>query len=751
MTDTTAVLGYAWPMVVSPGEEVAFHLSSASLTEAEATLLRVRCADPDPSGPGLRFTQPGCGIDGPVPLRHQPLHPGSCALVPDAPVLNRSGAFSLGLFLWPTAPGSGPQTILSRWRQDLVEGWKLALDAAGHLEFVLAAGGRMWRLALPRPVLEREWIFVSAAYDPAAGRMRLGLDSLDPQGGRDRSGHVEAEAPATITWPRATALVMAAHALEAGDAPRTAAHLDGKIDRPRLHAAALPAETLRAQCESLAPRPGDPALIAAWDFSIGIPGAVVQDTSANRLHGTLRQLPQRAMTGANWDGRTQQWTEAPWQYGAIHFHSDDMADAGWSPDLQLTIPTDWKSGFYALRLRARQDSDDPVESFVAFFVRAPLGKAKSRLALVASTATFLAYANSALRLDQVHAESMLEGLIVLSRDDVYLQEHRELGLSTYDTHSDGSGWCYSSAKRPILNMRPRGATFNYGNDTHIIDWLEQIGQDYDVITDCDIDRHGAQLLGAYGCVITGSHPEYFSRAMLEAFDAYQRGGGRHIYLGGNGFYWRIGWHPTEPHTMEIRRGMIGLRTWEGEPGENGLSFTGEPSGLWRANGRPPQRLVGVGFDAQVFTHSSPYRWLEGAKDPRIAWLTEGLDLERPLGDFGLRGNGAAGLEVDRVDATLGSPPDLVWLATADQLGYGGVPTLEELRTLHRGTMGDQNAQVRADLVFFPTANGGGVFSTGSIAWACALTCHDYDNSVSRITGNALRRFLDPAPFEGFEP
>ncbi len=79
-----------------------------------------------------------------------------------------------------------------------------------------------------------------------------------------------------------------------------------------------------------------------------------------------------------------------------------------------------------------------------------------------------------------------------------------------------------------------------------------------------------------------------------------------------------------------------------------------------------------------------------------------------------------------------------------------MPTLEELRTLHRGVMGDQNALVRADLAFSPTANGGAVFSTGSIAWACALTCHEYENSVSRVTENVLRRFLDPAPFAGFD-
>src|SRR3712207_7504378 len=50
----------------------------------------------------------------------------------------------------------------------------------------------------------------------------------------------------------------------------------------------------------------------------------------------------------------------------------------------------------------------------------------------------------------------------------------------------------------------------------------------------------------------------------------------------------------------------------------------------------PQRLVGAGFSAQVFTRSAPYQWLPAARDPRVAWLTEDVDLGAPLGDFGLR-------------------------------------------------------------------------------------------------------------------
>jgi N,N-dimethylformamidase len=33
--------------------------------------------------------------------------------------------------------------------------------------------------------------------------------------------------------------------------------------------------------------------------------------------------------GHNWTGEYTDWRQAPDQYGAIHFHDDDLADACW--------------------------------------------------------------------------------------------------------------------------------------------------------------------------------------------------------------------------------------------------------------------------------------------------------------------------------------------------------------------------------------------------------------------------------------
>ena len=95
--------------------------------------------------------------------------------------------------------------------------------------------------------------------------------------------------------------------------------------------------------------------------------------------------------------------------------------------------------------------------------------------------------------------------------------------------------------------------------------------------------------------MTGTHPEYYSLKMLDAMQDYTDLGGRLMYLGANGFYWRIAWHPSLDGVIEHRRSEDGMRAWMTQPGESYMAFTGEYSGLWQRNGRPPNVLVGTAF------------------------------------------------------------------------------------------------------------------------------------------------------------
>ena len=64
-----------------------------------------------------------------------------------------------------------------------------------------------------------------------------------------------------------------------------------------------------------------------------------------------------------------------------------------------------------------------------------------------------------------------------------------------------------------------------------------------------------------------------------------------------------------------------------------------------------------------------------------------------------------------------------------------------------GLGGTEAEIIRAEVAFFETPNGGAVFPTGSIAWAGSLSRNGYDNTLARITTNALRRFIEEAPFD----
>ena len=201
-------------------------------------------------------------------------------------------------------------------------------------------------------------------------------------------------------------------------------------------------------------------------------------------------------------------------------------------------------------------------------------------------------------------------------------------------------------------------------DTHLVAWLDAMGHEVDVVTDEDLHAEGLALLAPYKVVLTPSHPEYQSRETLDALSAYVARGGRLMYLGGNGFYWRVAVHPDVPGAVEIRRGEGGIRAWAAEPGEYYNAFDGSYGGLWRRNGRPPQQLVGVGFTSQAPFEGNWYRRAPGADDPRAAWILEGVRGDI-IGDFGLSGGGAAGFELDRADHRLGTPPNTIVVASSE--------------------------------------------------------------------------------------
>jgi N,N-dimethylformamidase len=229
--------------------------------------------------------------------------------------------------------------------------------------------------------------------------------------------------------------------------------------------------------------------------------------------------------------------------------------------------------------------------------------------------------------------------------------------------------------------------------------------------------------------------------MLDGMDEYLNGGGRFLYLSGNGMYWVTGMDAEERHTIEVRR-FAATRSWEAEPGEWHLSTTGELGGPWRFRGRAPQRLLGVGYAAEGFDRGRPYRREPDSFDPRAAFIFEGVGADELIGDFPTLVNewGAAGYEIDRFDHALGTPRHALLLASATGFSDGFQHAIEENFASDSLQGGSVNPFVRADMCFIEYPNHGAVFSTGSISWCSALSYNGYDNNVSRVTANVLTTF-----------
>jgi N,N-dimethylformamidase len=497
--------------------------------------------------------------------------------------------------------------------------------------------------------------------------------------------------------------------------------LNGKIDHPRV------------RC--------DGRVAAEWDLGRDCHGSAVTDVSSRGLDGVAVNMPMRAVTGFNFSGHETDFRVRPDEYGAMFFHDDDLEDARWDADFEFVVP-ELPSGVYAVRLEAGEHSDH-----LPIFVRPPRGRATARIALLLPTYTYLAYANS-------HPEHPGPALdhdpsALLAAEDRYARGERLLSL--YDHHADGTGNCYASALRPLATMRPsyvlpeiRGVS-EFSADLHLVDWLHEMGYEHDIITDEDVDREGADLLERYRVVLTGTHNEYWTERMLDGLERYLSGGGRLMYLSGNGLYWPIAVHPERPHVVEVRRGHNGTGTWRSAPGEVHLSTTGELGGIWRDRGRAPQRLVGVGFCAAGFDRALPYHREPGSLDPRVQFIFDGVPYDAPIGDSGLVMGGAAGLEIDRVDRALGSPPHILVLATARGFSSSYQHVVEEVEFMDDKQGGPDSPLVRADLAYFETPNDGAVFSTGSITWCGSLSANGYENAVSRIMRNVLDAFQAEGP------
>ena len=708
------LIGYVDQLSGRPGDTLSFKVSSQCEEDYDVQLVEIICADPNPAGPGIIHHEIDSTINGSYPSREQSFYPGSYAVTEHEFEFKDNESFTLAASFYPTLPGQAEQTIIS------VGNTALFINKNGQLSGKI--GENVVTLAVP--VKMKNW-YCNVALSFNAVTQTL---TLYQPAQISRSMSIAAQTESLIIDEHSGKTAGPAIIAACFNGGQYCNYFNGKIEAPCLYNGFD--ETSKT-------------VLASWDFSIDIPSTHVEDIGPNNYHAELINFPTRGVTGSNWTGDEMCWRHAPDQYAAVHFHEDDIYDFGWDSDFKLKIPEDMPSGVYAARLRC---SD--YEDTIVFFVCPAKNKRSADICVLVSTYTYIIYGNHA-RPD--YDESWTQKTENWNAYPWNPAQFKEYGLSTYNLHSDGSGICHASHLRPLLNLKSGYITFgqtacsglrHFPADTHLFAWLHAKGYSYDIITDRELNDEGVEVIADYKVLTTVTHPEYHTRSILDSLFQYRDQGGGLVYLGGNGFYWRIALHQQNPDLLEIRRGEGGIRAWASEPGEYYNAFDGTYGGLWRRNARPPQELVGVGFSAQGQFSAAAYRRKTDDKAPPSAtWVFSGIEDEL-IGDFGLSGGGAAGFELDRVDVDLGSPANIEIVASSGWHDESFILVPEEQLTHITNWPGEPVENLlKADMAYFKTEKGGQVFSTGSITFCGSLPHNNFDNNVSALLVNVFNKFL----------
>jgi len=707
----SGLIGYLDALSVMAGRRLGIKVSSAKARACALSLHRVVGASWTDAGvvPDLQTVEhPASGT---YPCEYRVFPAGSYGLAPAPSGLARTNRWSLAIWVHPTRKTPARAAIMAL--EDDKGALVLGMDDAGCPE--IRHDGRTCA-ALDSPIPRAGWSSLVCTFEGG----KVELSAYLPDGRQaSASGRI-------AVLPDIFNIRFAAARLNG----TVCDHFDGRLESPvlALTDGATLMTALRQGRTGL--RRLGPKRLADWNFARGIDGQRIIDEGPERCDGHVVNRPARAVTGAFWNAQVFDWRQDPDQYGAIHFHADDLDDCAWPDDITLDIPEDWQPGLYIAEVRNSDGCDR-----IPFAVRAPASDDRPRLAVLLPTFTYLSYGN---------AQTAMRGPdfgISHYPGEQTLAAHPEVGRSHYDLHTDRSPAMYASPRRPLLSMRFGLRPWGLPVDAALLGYLEHLGVSYDILTDEDLHREGLRALRDYRCVITGNHPEYCSAEMLDAVEAFTHRGGRLMYLGGNGFYWRVSVCP-QVGTLELRRAENGTRAWTAAPGEAYHAMDGQYGGLWRRLGRPPNKLVDVGFAAQGdFDVSGHYVIHDNVRDGVAGFCLEGV--EGPtFGDYGWLGDGAAGQEIDRADLRLGTSPDTIILASSTGHTPAMMRTIEEMLS---SVPPFDDPKARSDITFRALPGGGAVFSAGSMTWIASLDHAGFDNDVARITGNVIRRFLDPAP------
>jgi hypothetical protein len=201
-----------------------------------------------------------------------------------------------------------------------------------------------------------------------------------------------------------------------------------------------------------------------------------------------------------------------------------LAECHWSDSVSLTIPDDWVTGAYVVRIT----TDVGLEAYTYFFLRDDLAPARAPILYVDPIATANAYNEWPLLLDANGVQTA--------------------GKSLYKFNSAGAATQASGDVQAVAVSfdRPQAENWGLGGfadwSVPFVQWLEYRGWDVAYATSLDLDARPELLQGRKLWVDAG-HDEYWSMPMWDHLAAARDAGLSLGFFSGNDLLWQVRFEP----------------------------------------------------------------------------------------------------------------------------------------------------------------------------------------------------------------
>jgi hypothetical protein len=455
------------------------------------------------------------------------------------------------------------------------------------------------------------------------------------------------------------------------------------------------------------------------------------------------------------------WARGGWRGGEHPTPADAFArGCGWPASAALRIPRDWRSGYYAVTLRAEGPAGRPLTWDHFFVVRAPAARRRrARILMVLTTNTYAAYnawgGKCLYASDDGTVACRLSFQRPWQRGLLYREPSAIRNLNT-GTPEFG--------QRPVVDAFPRHVAEGYHHWTRFggfhtwesifVPWVEAHGYAMDYCVQGDLDRDPDVVQG-YPLLTTAGHDEYWSWRERDVVDEFVAAGGNAAFFIGNAAFWQV----------RLERDGQELVCYKYVPEHDPVFGTARErylTGMWSnpRTGRPENQTLGLSFTrggyhrlGYVMPRSSggytvyrPGHWafdgtqlaygdVLGARDRIVGYECDGLDyvtrhgLPYPTG----RDGAPPSTEILALaPASLGERPspdhEVMW----DQRDLEAVVRQLEGRITPAGL--EKYRYGTAAMVTF-TRGRGTVFNCGSTEWVYGLRGGDL--LVERVTRNVL--------------